>query len=430
MKARVLAALALLLLCAALAVYYGIGPQGPSFSSTREAWTSSQSWLLDRSGEPLQAQRSDFSLQRDEWVSFEHVSPALLEAVLQAEDRRFYQHGGVDLRALGAGAVQSVIGGVRRGASTISMQLAARLVPGAGQEGRRDVRAKWRQMRAAWALERHWSKREILEAYLNQVSFRGELQGIGAASRVLMRKAPAGLSRHESLLLAVMISSPNADAARLAARACARAPAQECAALRVTADSAVRKMSTAPVMPVSVELAPQLARMLLRNPGERLRTTVSAPLQRRASDALRRQLLGLGDSNVRDGAVVVLDNENGDLLAYVGSAGPASTSGQVDGARAMRQAGSTLKPFLYALAFEKRYLTPASLLDDSPLNLETTGGLYIPQNYDRQFKGIVSARSALAASLNIPAVRTLILVGVEAFRDRLNAVGYVDINRD
>ena len=119
-----------------------------------------------------------------------------------------------------------------------------------------------------------------------------------------------------------------------------------------------------------------------------------------------------------------------EVLAYVGSSGVASSAAAVDGARARRQAGSTLKPFLYGLAFERRYLTPVSVLDDSPLNLETGTGLYVPQNYDRQFAGLVSARTALASSLNIPAVRTLILVGVEAFRERLQSLGYEAVDQD
>jgi penicillin-binding protein 1C len=425
------ATLVLASVVALLLAYFGAGVRVPGFAAQRAAWQSSQSWLLDRDGEPLQAVRSDFSVQRDDWVPLAGISPALLAAVLQVEDRRFRSHGGVDAYALFSAAWQGLRDQGRRGASTISMQLAAQLIPGGGvRAARRDLRAKLAQMRGAWTLERSWSKEQILEAYLNRVSFRGELQGIGAAARVLFRKSPAGLSNDEALLLAVMISSPNAAAARLAMRACARRAPGDCAGLALLAQDALRRGVDAPQLPVGPGLAPQLARLLLHAPGERLRSTVSADLQRRAADSLRRQLLGLGNSNVRDGAVVVLDNASGELLAYVGSAGPQSTAAQVDGARALRQAGSTLKPFLYALAFEKRYLTPASLLDDSPLNLQTAAGLYIPQNYDRQFKGVVSARSALAASLNIPAVRTLVLVGVEAFRDRLAAVGYSDIDRD
>ncbi|TDM77325.1 penicillin-binding protein 1C, partial [Lactobacillus crispatus] len=127
---------------------------------------------------------------------------------------------------------------------------------------------------------------------------------------------------------------------------------------------------------------------------------------------------------------VVVDNASGDVLAYVGGIGGASTAPAVDGANSYRQAGSTLKPFLYAQAIEKGYLTPASILDDSPVQLDTASGLYVPQNYARGFKGPVSARSALAGSLNVPAVRPLLLVGVDPFRDRLWDTGYRGLVED
>ena len=149
-----------------------------------------------------------------------------------------------------------------------------------------------------------------------------------------------------------------------------------------------------------------------------------------ARGVMQDHLRGLALHNVRDGAALVVDNATGDVLAYVGSAGPASRARHVDGVRARRQAGSTLKPFLYQLALERRYLTNASLLDDSPLGLDTATGVYLPQNYDRDFKGPVSVRTALGSSLNVPAVRALVLVGVEAFRDRLNALGYAGISED
>src|SRR5690606_3852331 len=125
-----------------------------------------------------------------------------------------------------------------------------------------------------------------------------------------------------------------------------------------------------------------------------LRTSLDANLQRFALDSVRRQLLAPGMRNVRDAAVVVLDNGTGELLAYVGSSGSFSSAASVDHARARRQAGSTLKPFLYALALEQERLTMASLLADGPLDLPTGNGLYVPQNYDRRFSGWVSARTA------------------------------------
>src|SRR6185503_15858039 len=116
-------------------------------------------------------------------------------------------------------------------------------------------------------------------------------------------------------------------------------------------------------------------------------------------------------------------------LAYVASAGPVSRARNVDGVRARRQAGSTLKPFLYELALERGYLTAASLLNDAPITLDTASGIYLPQDYDRDFKGLVSVRTALGSSLNVPAVRALMLVGVEPFRDRLYSLGYAGITQ-
>ena len=141
-------------------------------------------------------------------------------------------------------------------------------------------------------------------------------------------------------------------------------------------------------------------------------------------------LSALAERNVRDGAVLVVDNTTGEVLACVGSAGAASRAANVDGVQSPRQAGSTLKPFLYEMALERRYLTAASLLADSPLSFDTASGVYIPQDYDHEFKGLVSVRTALASSLNVPAVRTLVLDGVEAFRNHLHDLGYSNIRQD
>jgi penicillin-binding protein 1C len=126
---------------------------------------------------------------------------------------------------------------------------------------------------------------------------------------------------------------------------------------------------------------------------------------------------------VQDGAIVVLDNATGAVLAWVGSSGELGRSGEVDFVTALRQPGSTLKPFLYAQAIAERRLTAASLLEDSPTHIQTAGGLYIPQNYDRQFKGWVSVRTALGSSLNVPAVRALVMVSPDAFAKQLKTLG-------
>jgi penicillin-binding protein 1C len=151
--------------------------------------------------------------------------------------------------------------------------------------------------------------------------------------------------------------------------------------------------------------------------------TLDASLQRFALQTLQRHLRELRGRHVEDGAVVVLDNASGEVLAWVGSSGELSDAAEVDGVLAPRQPGSTLKPFLYAQAIAEQRLTAASLLDDAPTQIPTASGLYIPQNYDRQFKGWVSVRTAMGASLNVPAVRTLVMVSPEAFARQLRAVG-------
>src|SRR3546814_6236835 len=162
---------------------------------------------------------------------------------------------------------------------------------------------------------------------------------------------------------------------------------------------------------------------MLDKPGKRVTTTIDRRIQTTAIVALRRQLSRLGANRVRDGAVVVLDNATGEVLAYVRGVGLESTAAQVDGANARRQAGPSLKPHLYAQVIEHGWLTAASILDESPVKLDTASGLYVPKNYDRSFKGPVSVRHALASSLNVPAVRTLIIDDVQQFRDRLWALG-------
>ena len=174
----------------------------------------------------------------------------------------------------------------------------------------------------------------------------------------------------------------------------------------------------------SPDLAPHLAYKLLRQAGEEVQSTLDADLQRFANETLQAQLRGIARQNAEDGAVIVLDNATGEVLAWVGSSGRLSDAPAVDGVTALRQAGSTLKPFLYALAFERRDLTAASLIDDSPVALTTGNGLYVPQNYAPQYRGWVSARMALGGSLNVPAVRTLVRLGPDAFADRLRAFGF------
>lgn len=396
-------------------------PPLPSYAATVAAWKPSEAWLYDREGRLLDSSRVDFAARRLAWVPLGKVAPDTVAVLVEAEDRRFRKHGGIDWWSV-AGSIRDKIEGKRaRGASTLSMQVAAYLTPELAAPGARGWLDKLRQMRAGAALERYWPKDRILEAYLNLAGFRGEAQGIGAAALGLFGKTPDALSRDDALLLAALLPNPSATAREVARRACALAREDDCGRF---AGAAASILGPARSLSLDPGLAAHLANKLLTAPGMKVATTIDLDIQRIAIRALRRQLQGLGGTRARDGAVVVADNASGAILAWVGGIGGASTAPSVDGASSYRQAGSTLKPFLYALGLEKGYLTPASILDDSPVQLDTASGLYVPQNYDRAFKGPVSARAALAGSLNVPAVRTLLLTGVEPFRDRLWDTGY------
>ena len=409
----------------------------PSFDEVRGNWRPSDTNVVDRHGAFLQRLRTDATVRRGQWVALQDVSPALRTAMLLSEDKRFHEHSGVDWRAISAAAWGNLWNTRTRGASTITMQLAALIEEEDGflqrGAGGRTVPQKLGQAVAAKRLERHWRKDQILEAYLNLVPFRGEAVGIDALSRTLFGKAAHGLDEREAAVAAALVRAPNATARVVSQRACGVLKLMQpdtpvnCGGLEMFAIASLSQRN----FEASEGIAPHHARRLLTSAATKagaassfdVNSTLSAPLQRFAVQTLQRHLRELRGRNVHDGAVVVLDNASGEVLAWVGSSGDLSAASEVDGVLALRQPGSTLKPFLYAQAIAERRITAASLLEDAPTNIPTAGGLYIPQNYDRLFKGWVSARTALASSLNVPAVRTLVMVSPDAFHKQLRAVG-------
>ena len=410
----------------------------PGFAEVRSHYLESDAWLLARDGRPLHSRRVDMKLRRLPWTRIEDVSPALLRALLASEDRKFYEHAGVDWNAAAASAWRNLWSSKTRGASTLSMQLVGLLDEDAKRNGRRSMLEKIGQAAGALWLERNWKKDEILEAYLNLVSFRGELIGVAAMSRGLFGKWPDGLDEREAALAAALLRAPGATPVVAANRACgvlqamaelAKRKAASCEALdglaKLALAGGLKEGWFGPEQ--SPKLAPHLAQKLLKKPGERLRTTLDADLQAFANTSLQRHLRELAKQNAEDGAILVLDNTSGEILAWIGSSGTLSDAPEVDGVVALRQAGSTLKPFLYALAIERRDLTAASLIDDSPLAVTTSNGLYVPQNYTAQYRGWVSARMALGGSLNVPAVRTLVRMGPDALHRRLREFGFLSL---
>lgn len=409
----------------------------PSFQDVKDSYKKSDALLLDRHGEVIHELRIDNKNRRLDWVSLNNISPALVEAVIQSEDKRFYSHSGVDWKAVSYAMANKITSSRPRGASTITMQfidiLNERLK---SRRYKRSLIEKWTQIQDARALENSWAKEEILEAYLNMVSFRGEFQGISAASRGLLGKEPHGLSALESIVLAALIRSPNASSQAVAKRGCLLKSALkldiDCKEIDIVTKSVLSGRHF--VKPKNT-LAPHVALQLLKTSqgqtGNEIRqvySTIDAKLQIFASELLRQHLSSLKSQNVRDGAILVVDNKAGDILAYVGSSGDLSSAPLVDGVKARRQAGSALKPFIYGLAIEKRLLTAASIIDDTPLDIPVINGIYRPMNYDSQFSGLVTLRTALASSLNVPAVKTLQIVGIESFLQRLKKLGFRELN--
>jgi penicillin-binding protein 1C len=414
-----------ILILAAFSIIFAHASSLPTFPQVQQDWQSSYATLLDRNGQVLIQQRINKQEHRFDWTPLNEVSPALLDALLFVEDKDFYKHHGVDWGAVSRSAVNYLTGQKARGASTLTMQLSALLNNNLSwQRGGRTLSRKWQQLQAAKQLEKTWTKNQILEAYLNLTMWRGDLQGISTASLALFGKWPRGLNRNESILLVSLLNAPNASSNKVAQRACVLIKAgydAHCDEVKSLATISLHNRK------LPFDDAPDiqaLASRLLKEPQQQLRISIDKPLQHYVYQSLRTQLASLMQQQANAGAVLVLNNQTGEVLAYVANSGLVDDSIWVDGVQALRQAGSTLKPFLYGLALDKNLLTAASVLDDQAINVSTELGLYVPQNYEKDFKGAVTVRRALASSLNIPAVLTLNKVGVEDFWRALNELGF------
>ena len=413
--------------------------------------------LTDRSGAILRTARaSDGSRLR--WIPLRDMDAALLAAFVVTEDRGFYSHHGIEPAAVARAARDNLLAGrIVSGASTITMQ-AARLVAGLP----RGVSGKPRQLLWALRLEAHLTKDEILEQYLNRVPLGQGAVGVESAAQLYFGASASNLSLGQSALLAGLARAPSRDNPIVNAT---RARARRSLALRrlqarrlITAEEIERAneepvripsaFGARPVLSANAPFsAPHFTSWLLaredekRDAGNRtsptssspyhpitIRTTLDLALQTEVEGEVRHVVNQLSSQEVQHAAAVVLDNTTGDVLAWVGSPDFNAASGQVDMVVSHRQPGSALKPFVYALAFD-RGVTAATVLDDISHSWQTPSGPYRPRNYDRREHGPVRAREALASSYNIPVVQLAEQLGVPAVLHTLRDAGFASLTR-
>ena len=349
----------------------------------------------------------------------EDVSPILLDLLIAAEDRRFYQHPGVDPLALGRAAGQWLRAGrVVSGGSTLTMQAARLLEPRP-----RGLRAKAIEIFRAFQLEARFSKREILSIWLTLAPQGGNIEGMRAGALAWFGRPARRLDAAEAALLIALARRPaalspdrHAEAARAARDDVLR---RRAAAMLSAEDQALALAAPLPSTRLPMlGLAPHLARELARQGESPIRSSLDAGLQRASERLAAEALLRLPDRG--SVALIIADLRSRETRALVGGAfGAENRAGALDLTRATRSPGSALKPFLYAMAFEQGLVRPDTLLSDLPRRF----GAYAPENFDRGFTGRITAAEALRLSLNLPAVALLDGVGPARFAASLRSAG-------
>ncbi len=391
----------------------------------------------DRNGLPLGT-----ILTRDQEhtavVPLNQVSPQFIHAILAAEDSSFYHHGALDMKAIIRAVKEAFYAKkIVSGASTITMQLARMLNPIP-----RNLWGKVQEIWLSWRLTAGMNKDEILSAYINRLPMGGNIYGVEAASRTYFDISASDLNVAQASLLAAIPNNPtyfNPDQhwERLKQR-------QKYVLNRmiqdgyITQSTAERAKSEKVVFQSRQRGIFAAAHFLfwLATQGEvgkfsPIRTTIDRPLQEFVQAQVKQIIDNLAANNVHDAAALVIDNHTGEVLAYVGSPDYFNDAklGRNDGVQALRQPGSTLKPFVYELALENRVIRPNTILADVPAHYAIPGAkLYSPTDYTQSFLGPVRVRVALANSLNVPAVRVLEKVGVQTFLERLQQLGFQHLN--
>ncbi|PPD28366.1 MAG: penicillin-binding protein 1C [Hyphomicrobium sp.] len=380
--------------------------------------------VLDRDGHLLRA----FTTRDGKWrlpVEASEVDARYLKMLFAFEDRRFHHHGGVDPVGVARAVTQAITH--RRlvsGASTLTMQT-ARLIE--GRHDRSSLGKLWQMVRA-WQIEQQLPKEGILGLYLRLAPFGGNIEGVRAASLAYFGKEPKRLSVGEAALLVALPQSPEArrpDRSTVAATRARDRVLDVAVKARVISAAEATRAKSEIVSAVRREFpkhAPHLAEAEVRRQSTTVvhRLTISRELQKSLETLAETHVAALGQK--LSAAILALDHTTGEVLAYVGSAGYLDDArlGAIDMVQAVRSPGSTLKPIIYGIGFEHGVAHPETLIEDRPARF----GTYAPKNFDEEFRGTVTVRSALANSLNIPAVKMLEAIGPQRLVGRFQRAGF------
>ena len=385
--------------------------------------------ITDNKGEVINA----FLTRDEKWrmkTELEEISPLLRKTIIAKEDKYFYRHLGVNPFAVIRAAFRNTVKMKRTsGASTITMQVARALEP-----RKRNIGSKLIEMFRAFQLEWKYSKDEILQLYLNLVPYGGNLEGVKSASLLYFNKNPDHLSLAEITALSIIPNRPstlvigkNNDLIVQQRNRWLRKFAADKVFTQKEIEDALAEPLTATRGTVP-HYAQHLAYKLKKQGGDILQTNIDLNIQLKAeklvADYTRSQRL----KNIKNAAVIIVDNRTHKVISYIGSSGfyDSTDGGQVNGAAAIRQPGSTLKPLLYALCMDEGLLTPKKTLSDVAVNYEG----YAPENYDQKYNGYVTVEYALEHSLNIPAVKSLRLIGKDPLIQKLSSCDFKQIQKD
>lgn len=385
--------------------------------------------ITDSKGEVVNA----FLTKDQKWrmkTELDEISPLLRKTIIAKEDKYFYHHPGVNFFAVGRAAFRNIFRMKRTsGASTITMQVARALHP-----RKRTIVAKSIEMFRAFQLEWKYSKDEILQMYLNLVPYGGNIEGVKSASLLYFKKNPDHLSLAEITALSII---PNRPSSLVIGRSNDRIVKERNRWLQKFADDGVftkKEIEDAMAEPLNAyrtsvpHYVPHLSNKMRWHNENNVKTNIILNTQLKLEKLTEDYVRALKLNNIHNAAVVVIDNRTHKVVSYIGSASFADTTdgGQVNGAAAIRQPGSTLKPLLYGLCIDEGLLTPKTIVNDVPVNYAG----YAPENYDQKFNGYVTLEYALDHSLNIPAVRGLELLGKDQLVNKLIQCDFTQIRKD